>query len=326
MRISSHLKRLLLLYRIFVEPSGPRIYPRLARYAFKRYLLGKKVPVTVMVALTYRCQCDCAHCSASELSAGGAELSTDEIKKLISGAGGMGSPKIGFTGGEPLLREDLLELVAWAGSLGLSVSLDTNGILLSKETADALKKAGISNINVSLDSADARRHDRLRKYEGSFGAALSAVRNCAAAGIPCVISTYITDKAIAEGRLDALIGTARALGAAGVRVLFPVYTGKLGGRTRSLLSPAHKKLFFEKYLDSSFVYSESPLYDYLTGAMDCTMLRKMSVYVAASGDVKKCYIHKASMGNVRENSLEEILEDNGYFLDGCPPDGGCGAC
>ena len=326
MRISSHLKRLALLYRIFVRPSGLRIFPQLARFVFKRYLSGKKVPVTVMIALTYRCQCDCAHCSASELATGGPELTTAEIKKLISGAREMGSPKIGFTGGEPLLREDLPGLVAWAGGLGLSVSLDTNGILLSAYAAAALKKAGISNINVSLDSADARRHDRLRKYEGSFDAALNAVKNCAAAGIPCVISTYITDKAIAEGRLDALIGTARALGASGVRVLFPVYTGKLGGRTRSLLSAGHKKLFFEKYLDSSFVYSESPLYDYLTGAMDCTMRRKMSVYVAACGDVKKCYINKTSLGNVREGQLEGILEKSGYFLEGCSPDEDCGAC
>ncbi|MCX5785610.1 MAG: radical SAM protein [Elusimicrobia bacterium] len=326
MRIAGHIERLRLLYRIFIRPSAPGIFPQLARFAFKRYALGKRVPMTVMIAPTYRCQCGCVHCSASEFSTGGTELSTAEIKRLISGAHSLGAPKIGFTGGEPLLREDLPELVAWAGGLGLSVSLDTNGILLSEGVAASLKKAGISNINVSLDSAEARRHDRLRKYEGCFDAALKAVKNCAAAGIPCVISTYVTDKAIAEGRLEALISTARSLGASGVRVLFPVYAGKLGGRSRSLLSAENKKLFFRKYLDSSFVYSESPLYDFLTGAMECTMLRKMSVYVTASGDVKMCYISKTSMGNVRENSLEGILEKNGYLSRGHSPDGECGTC
>ena len=316
MEIFGHIKRLLLLYRIFVKPSGLRIFPQLARFVLKRYVLGKKIPVTVMIALTYRCQCDCAHCSASELSNGEAELSATEVKALIRGAHKLGVPKIGFTGGEPLLREDITELVACAAGLGLSVSLDTNGILLSEGVAASLEKAGISNINVSLDSAEARRHDRLRKYEGCFDAALKAVTNCAAAGIPCVISTYVTDKAIAEGRLGVLIGTARSLGASGVRVLFPVYSGKLGGRSRSLLSAENKKLFFRKYLDSSFVYSESPLYDFMTGAMECTMLRKMSVYVTTSGDVKKCYVSKTSMGNVRESPLEEILKKNSYFRRG----------
>ncbi len=309
-----------------MKPSGFGILPRLANYAVKRYLLGRRVPMTVMIALTYRCQCGCVHCSASELSNEKPELSTQEIKNIIAAARGLGVPKIGFTGGEPLLRADLPELVACAAGHGLSVSIDTNGILLSEKMAAILKEAGISNINVSLDSADPKRHDRLRKREGCFEAALEGVKSCAALGIPAVVSTYITDKAISEGRLKDLIYTARQSGAAGVRVLFPVYTGKLGSRRRNLLSAENKKLFFEKYLDSSFVYSESPLYDCLSGAMECTMRKKMSVYVTAYGEVKKCYVSGCSMGNAREESLDAILEKNGYLKAGLAADAECGAC
>ena len=326
MRIPGHIERLLLIYRIFVKPSGFSILPRLANYAVKRYLFGKQVPMTVMIALTYRCQCGCVHCSASELSNEKTELSTAEVKNIIAAARKLGVPKIGFTGGEPLLRADLPELVACAAGHGLSVSIDTNGILLSGETAAALKQAGISNINISLDSADPKRHDRLRKQEGCFDAALAGVKHCAALGIPAVVSTYVTDKALSEDRLSGLIETAREAGAAGVRVLFPVYTGKLGGRRRNLLSAENKKLFFEKYLDSSFVYSESPLYDCLTGAMECTMRRKMSVYITAYGEVKKCYVSGCSMGNAREEGLASILERNGYLKAGLAEDAECGAC
>ena len=326
MRIPGHIKRLFLIYRIFVKPSGFGILPRLADYAVKRYLLGRRVPITVMIALTYRCQCGCVHCSASELSGEKPELATQEVKNIIAAARELGVPKIGFTGGEPLLRADLPELVACAAGHGLSVSIDTNGILLSEGTAAALKKAGISNINVSLDSADPGRHDRLRKQEGCFDAALAGVKNCAALGIPAVVSTYITDKALSEGRLAELITLARRTGAAGVRVLFPVYTGKLGGRRRNLLSAENKRLFFEKYLDSSFVYSESPLYDCLSGAMECTMRRKMSVYITAYGEVKKCYVSGCSLGNAREESLVSILEKSGYLKAGLADDAECGAC
>lgn len=322
---SGHIRRLRLLYGIFAARPGLRLLPRLAAFAWRRYVLGRKVPLTVMIAVTGRCQCDCAHCSASGLPSE-SELSTEEVKAVISSARAIGSPKIGFTGGEPLLREDMAGLVAYASGLGLSVSIDTNGILLGAEKASELARAGISNVNVSLDSPDPRRHDRLRNYPGCFEAAVAAVRNCAAAGIPCVISTYLTDRALAEGRLDALIELARREGASAVRVLFPIYTGKLGERRRSLLSREHKRLFFDKYADPSFVYSESPLYDYLDGAMQCTAARRISVYVGASGDVRYCYVSGSALGSVRDGGLAAVLERAGYFSGngGCGLD--CGAC
>lgn len=326
MKIAGHIKRLALLYRIFARRAGARLLPRLAGFAFRRYVLGRRVPVTVMVAVTCRCQCDCAHCSASGLTDGGAELSAAEIKKVIADAGVIGAPKIGFTGGEPLLRPDLAGLVAFAASLGLSVSIDTNGFLLDEHKAAELKAAGISNINVSLDSPDARRHDRLRALPGCFEAAVRAVKACAAIGVPCVVSTYLTDKAVAEGRLEALIALARASGASAVRALFPIYTGKLHGRSRPLLSAEHKRLFFARYADPAFVYSESPLYDYLDGAVQCTAARKLSVYVGADGSVRTCYVSRASLGNVRDGGLAAVLEKAGYFSGGAGPGLECGAC
>jgi len=326
MRTAGHIKRLFLIYRIFARRAGLRLLPRLAGFAWRRWLLGRRVPLTVMISVTGRCQCDCAHCSASGQPAGGPELLAGEIKKIIDDARAMGSPKIGFTGGEPLLRGDIAELTAYASGLGLSVSIDTNGLLLDERTARGLKAAGVSNINVSLDSADARRHDRLRVSPGCFEAAVKAVRNCAALGVPCVVSTYLTDKAVAEGRLAALIRLARASGASGVRALFPIYTGKLANRRRSLLSEDNKRLFFGKYADPSFVYSESPLYDYLGDGMRCTANGKMSVYVGADGAVRSCYVSRSSLGNVREGGLAAVLRRSGYLSSETGPGLECGAC
>ena len=326
MRTAGHIKRLFLLYRIFARRAGLKLLPRLAVFAVRRYLQGRKVPLTVMIAVTCRCQCDCAHCSASGLSDNGAELATGEIRKILDDARAIGSPKVGFTGGEPLLRQDILELTAYASSLGLSVSIDTNGLLLDEKMARGLKDAGVSNINVSLDSSDARRHNRLRSAPGCFEAAVKSIEVCAGLDIPCVVSTYLTDMAVAEGRLDSLIGLARSSGAAAVRALFPIYTGKLGNRRRNLLSEEHKRLFFKKYADPGFVYSESPLYDYLDGGVQCTAQKRISVYVGADGGVRSCYVSKVSLGNVRDGGLAAILERNGYFTAGAGPDLDCGAC
>jgi MoaA/NifB/PqqE/SkfB family radical SAM enzyme len=326
MRTAGHIRRLLLLYRVFARRAGLQLLPRLARFAFLRWALGRRVPVTVMISVTCRCQCDCAHCSASGLTDGGAELSAAEVKGAIADAAALGAPKIGFTGGEPLLRPDLADLAAYASSLGLSVSLDTNGLLLDEPMARRLKAAGVSNINVSLDSPDARRHDRLRNAPGCFDAALAAVKTCAALGVPCVVSTYLTDKAVAEGRLEALIALARASGASAVRALFPIYSGKLHGRSRPLLSAAHKRLFFEKYADPGFVYSESPLFDYLDGAVQCTAAKKLSVYVGADGSVRSCYVSAKPLGNIRNGGLAAVLGRAGYFTGGEGPSLDCGAC
>jgi len=326
MRTAGHIRRIFLLYRIFARRAGLKLLPRLASFAFRRYLLGRRVPLTVMIAVTCRCQCDCAHCSASGLTDNGKELTTDEIKEILADARFIGSPKVGFTGGEPLLRKDIVELTAYASSLGLSVSIDTNGLLLDEKMAGALKDAGISNINVSLDSSDARRHDRLRASPGCYEAAVKGVRACAELDIPCVVSTYLTDAALAEGRLDSLISLARSSGAAAVRALFPIYTGKLGKRRRNLLSDANKKLFFEKYADPGFVYSESPLYDYLEGGVQCTAHKRISVYVGADGGIRSCYVSKASIGNIRDGGLAALLAQSGYFGAGSGPGLDCGAC
>ena len=228
--------------------------------------------------------------------------------------------------GEPLLRGDIARLVRHAYDHGLSNAIDTNGLLLNEARARALAEAGISNINVSLDSPDARRHDRLRRVSGSFAAALNAVRTCAAWGIPCVVSTYLTDRAMSGGRLDELIGLARSSGASAVRALFPIYTGKLRGRRRGLLREANKRLFFEKYADPSFVYSESPLYDYLSGSVECTARNKMSVYVGADGSVRTCYTSKKPLGNVRTDGLAHVLRTGGCLDSGKGPSLECGVC
>lgn len=307
-RLLDHAKRLLLLRRIFAARLGPRGYANLAGFALRRFLLKRDVPpVSVMIALTYQCQCECVHCAVSLAPREREELSTAEIASLIEASGRVGAIKIGFTGGEPLLRRDLAELVACARANGLSNSIDTNGLLLNERRAYELERAGITNVNVSLDHPEAARHDRLRRSPGCFEAALRAVENCTSVGIPCVVSTYLTDRSMCDGSLRALARLSKSRGAAALRVLFPIYSGKFKGRQRALLSRENQEAFFRDFVDPSFVYSESPFYDFLSGRMECSMLKRLSVYVTPYGDVKPCYVSDCSVGNIRDSRLEDIL-------------------
>lgn len=303
------LPRPALLYRLFASRLGMRGGLRLARFFIRRVTGAPNPPMALMLAVTYRCQCRCVHCSSAALAVDGEkELSTAEIKSLIDQAAAAGIIKTGFTGGEPLLREDLPELVARAAAGHMSVSVDTNGFGLDTENALRLKKAGVSNICVSVDSPDPVTHDRLRRLEGSHEKALAAIKICAELSIPCSLSTYITDKSFERGDLEKLIGLAASLGAGGVRVMFPILTGKLSGRRTDPLNEENKRRFFTEIIPKyPQVYSESPLFDHIPGGVRCSMRKGLSVYVSAYGGVSGCYASPHTLGNIRRQPLEEIL-------------------
>lgn len=299
--------RLLLLEKLFVRRAGLKAYIRLAGYALRKAFLGDRTPLALMIAVTYRCQCRCVHCSADSLRA--AEMPPEALCSVIDQAADAGVVKLGLTGGEPLLYPDVEDAVRRAAARGMSVSLDTNGLLLDREKALALKKAGITIINVSLDSALPRAHDRLRASPGCFEKAAEAVRCCAAAGIPCVVSTYATDRRIHNGSLEAVIKLSAELGADAVRVMFPVHAGKLAGRSRELLNIEGKRIFFQDLMGRySFVYSESPLFDFLSGRVECSMRKGLSVYMKPDGDLLGCYASGMTLGNALRQPLAGLLK------------------
>lgn len=130
---------------------------------------------------TGRCNLECRHCYAAGY-AGADELSTGEARAFLDDLAAMGVPVVLFSGGEPLMREDVFELVAHARERGLRPVLSTNGTLVTPSVARRLADAGVVYVGVSLDGAEAR-HDRFRGRRGAFAEALAGLRAAAAAGI-----------------------------------------------------------------------------------------------------------------------------------------------
>ena len=141
-----------------------------------------KRPVVVW-NMTRRCNLKCIHCySNSRNIRYKNELTTDEGEKLISDLAAFRSPVILFSGGEPLMREDLSELVEFAVDQGMRAVISTNGTLLTKKTVNILKKTGISYVGVSLDGME-KTHDRFRGVEGAFDTTVKGIRTCLEEGI-----------------------------------------------------------------------------------------------------------------------------------------------
>ena len=172
------------LYCGAVEASDPLRYGRHSK-ALPSHLLQfskDKKPVVVW-NVGQRCNLRCVHCySHSRDREYSGELSTQEGLTLLEDLAAFGSPVVLFSGGEPLMRADILQLVQCARSLGLRAVLSTNGTLLTKELATEFKSMGLSYIGISLDGLQ-ETHDKFRGVAGAFDQALSGLRNCQEAGI-----------------------------------------------------------------------------------------------------------------------------------------------
>ena len=150
-----------------------------------------KRPVVVWNA-TRRCNLKCVHCySSSQNRRYSDELSTEEGKALIADLASFGSPVLLFSGGEPLMREDLPELVRFAVESGMRAVISTNGTLITKERAAVFAKIGLSYMGISLDGVG-EIHDRFRGVPGAFDAAVKGIRNCREAGIKVGVRFTIT--------------------------------------------------------------------------------------------------------------------------------------
>jgi 12,18-didecarboxysiroheme deacetylase len=172
------------LYCGTVEPSDPLRYGR-ETDRLPSHLLQfsrDKRPVVVW-NLTQRCNLSCAHCySKSDWDCRTSELSAHQAKGLLKDLAQFGCPVVLFSGGEPLLREDIFELIQYSSGLGLRTGLSTNGTLITSQTARMLRDCGVAYVGVSLDGV-AQVHDGFRGSKGAFDRALTGIRRCMEEGI-----------------------------------------------------------------------------------------------------------------------------------------------
>ncbi|MGZ7030676.1 MAG: radical SAM protein, partial [Thermoanaerobaculia bacterium] len=125
------------------------------------------------------------------------ELSTEEAQRMIEDLANFNVPALLISGGEPLVRPDILDLADYATSLGVRVTFSTNGTLINQEKAARLKKIGVTYVGISIDGGE-ERHDRFRGREGAFKDAIRGIRNCRDAGIRVGIRFTVTQENVGE--------------------------------------------------------------------------------------------------------------------------------
>jgi radical SAM protein with 4Fe4S-binding SPASM domain len=186
--------------------------------------------------LTRRCNLECAHCyiAAGPHESAEGELRTDECLRIAGEILALNpAPLFILSGGEPLLRDDLETIAAFAAARGATVVVGTNGTLLTDARIRSLKDAGVSGFAVSVDSMTPRRHDAFRHGPGAFEATAAAVARLREHRLDVVIQTTITKGS--RGELARLVDWAAEQGAVSFNAYFLVATGR--GARLSDLSP-----------------------------------------------------------------------------------------
>ncbi|MGQ9535181.1 MAG: radical SAM protein [bacterium] len=148
-------------------------------------------PVLSEIAVTYRCNLKCEFCYVGDKSY--SELGTSDLKKILFKIYNEAKvPSVSFTGGEPLLRNDIISLVEYATKIGLWTNLITNGTLLDEGIVKCLKKVGLCSAQVSLEGHSPEIHNRITRISGSFEATIRGIKILQNYDIPVHTNTTVS--------------------------------------------------------------------------------------------------------------------------------------
>jgi radical SAM protein with 4Fe4S-binding SPASM domain len=148
-------------------------------------------PVLSEIAVTYMCNLHCEFCYVGDRKYG--ELNTNNMKRVLSKIYHEAKiPSVSFTGGEPLLRKDIMKLVSYASHAGLWTNLITNGTLLDDDRVQVFKESGLSSAQVSIEGSNPQIHDRITGVQGSFRGAIRGIELLQEAEIPVHTNTTVS--------------------------------------------------------------------------------------------------------------------------------------
>jgi len=271
----------------------------------------RSAPLSVHLCITKRCPFRCEHCGAT-YTPGRAELTKDEWIGVIGELQDLGVACIVFSGGEPLVRDDMEEIISAVDDRSTTL-LFTNGAGLSIERARTLKEAGLFILAVSVDSPYPEEHNQIRRNAQAFSLATEAIRNAVEAGLYTLVSSVVFKRDLSEKRLHDLFDFAKENGAHEVRIHQPIPRGELADPKEAeeiLYTPEDKTRLYRIQLAanqtkdrfpkvSSFPYTEGPC-KFGCGA------GLLHSYISNTGDLWPCDFIPVSFGNVVDEDLKEV--------------------
>jgi pyrroloquinoline quinone biosynthesis protein E len=281
-------------------------------------------PLWLLAELTYRCPLKCSYCSNPKdfKSTFGKELSTADWKEVLSQGRQLGAVQLGFSGGEPLLRRDLEELVQHARELGYYTNLITSGVGLTASRLDALKRAGLDHIQLSFQSSQAELNDVIAGQK-CFEEKKVVMQRVKASGFPVVFNVVLHRKNMDQ--LEEMVEFAYSQGANYIELACVQFAGWALVHRESLMPSQEQVLkasevtqrLQQKFQGLLKIYFVVP--DYFEGkAKPCAAgWGRILITVAPDGLVLPCHgardLPFDSFPSVAKESLKAIWESSAIF-------------
>ena len=298
------------------------------------------VPLVLSWNVTRECNMKCSHCyiNATDKKLDG-ELNTQEAKNLMDQIAEVSHPLLILSGGEPLLRPDIYELIKYGASIGLKMGLGSNGSLIDEAAAEKLKQAGIATVSISLDSNIPAQHDEFRGVAGAWEKAVEACKALRKNNVLVQVNTTLTQQNYSQ--IDDVMALAESIGVENFHLFFLVPTGR--GTKIADISPSQ----YEEMITKTFAKTANhtlnvrpscaPQFMRIARDMGLDMRQWIRGCIAGmyycriypNGDVTPCPYLPIKLGNVREKTFSDIWFNSPVFKALRNPDelkGKCGAC
>jgi radical SAM protein with 4Fe4S-binding SPASM domain len=310
-------------------------------------------PRLIAFEVTRRCKFNCKHCRAQAGSKNKEELTAEQCKKILASIARFNKCVIILTGGEPMERSDIYELIKYGRGLGLRMVMATCGYLIDKDSVTKLKEAGILALSFSLDGSSAETHDRFRQANGAFDAVIRAAGIAQAAAMRFQINSTICKINIDE--VPGIIELAKRLGAYCFDAFILVPTGRGKEIAEEILDPIQYEVLLNELLRLKLESEievrvtcgpqfaricEQARAKKLLGKINGCMGGKGFGFISYRGDVQTCGFLDISAGNLIDNRfnfekiwlesefLKQIRDVSLYkgFCSACEYVGLCGGC
>ena len=314
-----------------------------------------EAPFLVIWEVTQACDLACVHCRASaQPGRDPFELTTQEGFHLLDEIRTFGDPLMVFTGGDPLKRPDLFELLGHSVQIGLRTTVTPSATpLLTAEAIERFRQTGVARMAVSLDGPDAPSHDGFRRVEGSFDRTIFALDHARRVGLETQINTTVTRHNL--GRLTEIAGRVAESGAKLWSVFFLVVTGRAAA-SQDLKAEEYEEVFeflYETSKTAPFDIKTTEAQHYrryvaqrrkaggaaapVNGSGPAGIIQRQAgindgkgfVFVSHTGEIYPSGFLPLGGGSVRRDSLGAVYRDASLFRalrDSGNLEGKCGDC
>ena len=282
-----------------LRKNKPLVYAKALKFPEK--VKNKESIASIQIQYKYQCNFLCDHCAIERFGKNkGRTLTLADVKSIADQADAMGLVGMSVSGGEPLMFNDLEDVVNAMGPERFNICMDTNGWLLDMDKLQWLRGMGVDRLHLSMDGIK-ENHDEFRKADGSWDRCVKALKYAQEINFPIIVNIVVTKSMIESGEL---IRQLEYLDGQYASLLYAKPTGSFEGHKEEILNTkdiAYVESLTKKYPSTTHL---TPCYD---NSFMCFAFKRHFA-ITAFGDVLPCPWIPISMGNIFTEKLNDIVE------------------